>query len=73
MDCCIQRGADPIRLCPDNPGSACVEYLERRGSQQSERIDGRIRLLNDYSDNRVPPQMLDTVSSVREACQCVIL
>lgn len=73
MDCCVSRGARPERLCPDNPGSACVDCLDRAGSVSSERLAGRIRVLNGFGDSYDSSTVYGTASSVRQCSSCVIL
>lgn len=69
MECCAQRGPDPIPLCPDNPGRACFQCLERSSDGAAERMSNNIRTLNEIASG----QMIDTAVNVDSTSICVIL
>lgn len=69
MSCCTERGANPVRLCPDDPGAACNACLERSGQTMAISTQNNIRFLNDFGAGRVP----ETVQSVQSVFNCVIL
>lgn len=61
----------PERLCPDDPGRACGECLERWSSDMAQSRHTTIRSLNDYASGYSP--VTTTSRRVRDCAQCVIL
>ncbi len=69
MNCCTERSSTPERLCPDNPGQACCNCLERSASSSAENIAGRLRVINEVGQGHIPSPVVRT----ENAFTCVII